>query len=161
MSALARTPSDFAAILDLLAGVELFDGLDGPALRALASHMVRREFAAGEAVFREGDPGDWMGVLVSGEIHVCKEADARDTRVVAVESRRRAIGEMALVDGEPRSATCIAAKPSSLLALSRDSYRRLASERPALALEVLHRVARLISRRLRATSGRLVEHLAA
>jgi CRP-like cAMP-binding protein len=161
MSTLARAPSDLAAILDLLAGVELFDGLDGTELRALGAHLLLREFGAGDAVFREGDPGDWMGILVSGEIHVRKEADTRDTRVVAIESRRRAIGEMALVDGEPRSATCIAAMASSLLVLSRESFRRLGRERPALALEEMHRIARLISRRLRTTSGRLVEHLAA
>lgn len=159
MPALAPLPSDLAAICDLLDEVELFDGLDGPALRALGAHMRLRAFAEGEAIFREGDPGDWMGVLVEGEVRICKEADVRDVRVMAVETHRRAIGEMALVDGEPRSATCIAGKPSSLLTLSRESFQRLSRERPALALEVMHRVARLISRRLRATSGRLVEHL--
>ncbi len=155
----APAPTDLAAICDLLAEVELFDGLDGPALRALGAHMRLREFAEGEAIFREGDPGDWMGVLAGGEVRICKEADARDVRVVAVETHRRAIGEMALVDGEPRSATCIASKDASLLTLTRESFQRLSRERPALALEVMHRVARLISRRLRATSGRLVEHL--
>lgn len=161
MTALAHASADHATIRDLLDDVELFDGLDGMELRALAAHMKLRAFAAGEAVFREGEPGDWMGILVSGEIRVQKEADAHDVRTMAVESRRRAIGEMALVDGEPRSASCIATGASTLLVLARDSYQRLARERPALALELMHRIARLISRRLRATSGRLVEHLAA
>ncbi len=162
LSTLAATPAppaDYAEILDRLVDAELVADLDGPELRALAAHLLLRRFAGGATVFREGEPGDWMGLLVEGEISIRKEADARVMRTVAVESRSRAIGEMALIDGEPRSATCVATRPATLLVLTRERFRRLSAARPALALEVMTRVARTLSRRLRQTSGRLIEHL--
>ena len=159
MTALAPRQADYAEICDLLEQVELFDDLDGAALRALGAQMVLRTFAAGATVFREGDPGDWMGLLVAGEICVRKDADARDSRTVAVETRKRVVGEMSLIDGEPRSATCVATRPATLLVLTRERFQKLTKERPELAFAVLMRVARVISRRLRATSGRLVGYL--
>ena len=162
MPALAPTPARpacDAALLAALEQTELLADLSGPEQRALAAHLLLRRFAKGETIFREGEPGEWMGLLVEGEIAIRKEADARVTRTVAVEARSRAIGEMALLDGEPRSATCLASRPATLLVLTREQFRRLAKSRPALALEVMMRVARTLSRRLRLTSGRLVDHL--
>ncbi len=66
---------------------------------------------------------------------------------------------LALIDGEPRSATCVATEPSVLLALTQAGFQRLCEERPALALKLLTRIAKLMSRRLRQTSGRLVDYL--
>lgn len=156
-----RVPAagDFAAIVGLLESVELLQDLEGPALRALAGHLLLREFKQDECVFREGEPGDWMGFLVSGAIRIYKSGDVRGDLTIAVETHSRSIGEMALIDGEPRSATCAAAAPSRLLVLTRAQFERLAQAKPLLALEILLRVARLVSRRLRLTSGRLVDHL--
>ncbi len=159
MPALAPNTADYAGICAMLEDIELFEDLDGTALRALGAHLLLRSFADGETVFREGDPGDWMGVLVSGEICVRKEADLHDTRTMATETRRRVIGEMSLIDGEPRSATCVATAAAEMLVLTRGHFQKLSRDRPELALAVVMRVARVISRRLRSTSGRLVEYL--
>ncbi len=155
----AMKSSDVAEILACIEAFEMFSGLDGVALRALATHLILRDYAEGDVIFREGERGDWMGFLVSGEIRIQKEAGGRDSRVVSIESRARSIGEMALIDNEPRSATCIALRPSRLLILSKTHFERMATERPAVALSVILPVARLLSRRLRMTSGRLVEFL--
>ena len=153
------TSVDYAAIAAMLESIELLAGLDPPALRTLAGHLLVRDFAEGETVFREGAAGDWMGLLVAGRIRIEKSGDAGSDVTIAVESHSRSIGEMALIDGEPRSATCVAIEPSRLLVLTRAQFEKLVKNRPALAIEVLMRVARLVSRRLRLTSGKLVDHL--
>ena len=158
-SAEAKKAADVAEILACIEAFEMFAGLDGAALRALATHLILRDYAEGDVIFREGQRGDWMGFLVSGEIRIQKESDGRESRAVAIENRARSIGEMALIDNEPRSATCIALRPSRLLILSKAHFERMTAERPAVALSVILPVARLLSRRLRMTSGRLVEFL--
>lgn len=151
--------ADFAAILELLEGSELMADIEPHALRTLALHVIAREYAAGQTIFREGEPGDWAGILVSGEVRIHKSDDERQSHTVAVETHSRSIGEMALIDGEPRSASCVAIRPSQLLVLTRAQFEKIAREHPALAFEVLMRIARLVSRRLRMTSGKLVDHL--
>ena len=151
--------ADLAEILACIEQFEMFSSLDGVALRALAAHLIVRDYAEGRVIFREGERGDWMGFLVSGEVRIQKESGGHETRAVAIENKARSIGEMALIDNEPRSATCIALAPTRLLALSKAHFERLADDRPAVALSVILPVARLLSRRLRMTSGRLVEFL--
>jgi len=151
--------SELDALVAQISGVELLADLEGPELRQLAGYLLGRDYEPGATIFREGEPGSFLGLLVEGEVRIFKETDARQTRTVAVENRSRAVGEMALIDGEPRSASCIAVKRTRLLVLTRDQFDRLGHERPVLALKLALRIARLISRRLRMTSGRLVDHL--
>lgn len=151
--------SDLDTLLALLTGVELLADLEGPELRQLTGHLLARDYAPGATIFSEGDPGDFLGLLVEGEVRIFKEANDQQARTVAVEHHSRAIGEMALIDGEPRSASCVAVKATRLLVLTREHFDRLGRERPVLALKLTLRIARLISRRLRMTSGRLVDFL--
>ena len=146
-------------LLALMARVELLADLGAREPEMLAPHL--RAYAAdpGCVIFREGEPGHSMCLLVSGRIKTYKESDIEHRAEVATESRGRSLGEMALIDGEPRSATCIATEPSILLLLSREDFQRLGAERPALALKLLVRITKLMSRRLRLTSGRLVDYL--
>jgi CRP-like cAMP-binding protein len=146
-------------LLELMASVELLSDLSGREPEMLSDHLQAYAADPGCVIFREGEPGRFMCLLVSGRVTTYKESDIEHRAEVASESRGRSIGEMALIDGEPRSATCIATEPSVLLLLSQADFRRLGEERPALALKLLLRITRLMSRRLRLTSGRLVDYL--
>ena len=146
-------------LLALMARVDLLADLSGREPEMLSQYL--RAFAAdtGCVIFAEGDPGHYMCLLVSGRVRTYKESDIEHKAEVANESRGRSIGEMALIDGEPRSATCIASEPSVLLVLSQTDFQRLGADRPALALKLVLRITKLMSRRLRLTSGRLVDYL--
>ena len=146
-------------LLALMARVELLADLKGREPEMLAPYLHAYAADPDCVIFKEGDPGDYMCLLVSGRVKTYKEADIEHQAEVANESRGRSIGEMALIDGEPRSATCVAAEPSVLLLLSQEDFQRLSEERPALALKLLLRITKLMSRRLRLTSGRLVDYL--
>jgi CRP/FNR family transcriptional regulator, cyclic AMP receptor protein len=146
-------------ICEMLDGTELFGGLAWAEIETLSGFVTAHEADGGCELFAEGEPGSAMFVLVHGRVETRKEDESRQVTVIATESAGRSIGEMALVDGEPRSASCVVTEPSLLLCLTRENFHQLGKRHPALALHVALHIARLMSRRLRATSGRLVDYL--
>jgi CRP-like cAMP-binding protein len=146
-------------LLEMMAGVDMLADLDRRELELLAQHLEAFEADPGCVIFNEGEAGNFMCLLVSGKVKTYKESDQEHSAEVASESHGRSIGEMALIDGEPRSATCIAVEPSVLLLLTKPGFKQLADQHAALALKLLMRITRLMSRRLRLTSGRLVDYL--
>ena len=122
--------------ITLLRQLELFQGIDEDALRLIADQMTEQPFADEEIVFREGDPGDRLFVLLSGTIHVYVE---RDSKVISY-SRLQAgefFGEMAIIDAKPRSATVRAEGPSVCLTLSRQGFLDLLQQHPLIALRMM------------------------
>ena len=148
-------------LMAMMVEVDLLSGLSLRESEMLAPYLKAYEAGSGCTVFREGDPGHYMCWLVSGQVRIYKESGHDGPVDVAASSRMRVVGEMALVDGEPRSASCEAIKTSVLLLLARESFAKLGEERPALALKLMAGIAKLISRRLRMTSGQLVDLLVA
>lgn len=111
----------------------------------------------GACICREGEPGDFIGLVVTGRLRVSK-ADAFGTeRGLSSLGSGMSFGEMAFVDGRRRSANVTAAEDCELLLLSRDDFDRLAEKRPALAVELLLQVIRHLSHRLRQTTKRSVQ----
>lgn len=145
-------------IADLLDGLELFKDFSYPELRTVATYPVCHRIKKGDVVFSEGDAGDHMLILVEGTLAVYKGGE-QGRHMLSYEGRGRVVGEMALIDRERRSATCIAATDCELLTLSTEALDRLAHEYPVLAYRFMFALARLLSRRLRRTSGMLVEYL--
>ncbi|MBA3817762.1 MAG: cyclic nucleotide-binding domain-containing protein [Deltaproteobacteria bacterium] len=106
-----------------LAATPLFAGLPSDALEALVEHLDLVTLEAGEQLFREGDPGDALYVIVEGEVSVQAEGPPR------VEMARLGagsfIGEVALMTDQPRSATVSAVSPAELLRIDRGTLARV------------------------------------
>lgn len=127
---------------DLLAKSTLFSMLPQAHREQLAPHITRHECAVGMEVFRQGDPGDALYILESGAIAV----SMRDPRVglmqqVSTLRPPEAFGEMALVTGARRTATCTALEPSIVQRLGRDVFLAVCSQIPAVALAVARSLA--------------------
>ncbi len=90
-------------------------------------------FGKGEQFIREGDPGDCLYIAVSGEIDVLVE----DIGNVATCRERDVIGEMALLSGSPRTASCVAATEVTAIKITRDQFIELLREKPELALGII------------------------
>jgi CRP-like cAMP-binding protein len=145
-------------IADLLDGLDLFKDFSYPELRTVACYLAFHEVGKGEVVFNEGDAGNYMLILVEGSLAVYKGGEAGH-HLLSYEGRGRVVGEMALIDHERRSATCTANTNCELMTLATEGLSRMASEHPGLAYRFMFALARLLSRRLRRTSGMLVEYL--
>lgn len=145
-------------IADLIDGLDFFQGFAYRELEVLARYMLYVEYAAGAALFEEGDAGNHMLILIDGRIGIYKTGE-NGAHLLSHEGKGRIVGEMALLDRERRSAACRAETACQVLQITHDALDRLAEAHPALAYGFMRSLARLLSRRLRRTSGLLAEHL--
>lgn len=130
----------------LLARVPLFTDLPESELRVLAESCRSRRFKAGEALFHEEDPGTGLFLLRSGRVSIVRIAPSGAETMLHIYRPGEGLGEMALVDGGPRSATAVALEPVEALFLHRDEFLALLERRPQVALAVLQKVSGLVRR---------------
>lgn len=117
----------------LLKGADIFSAISSEDLVPVA--LVAREIdvAAGDTFIRQGEFGDCLYVLVTGEASVV----VRGAGQVAVRGPRSVLGEMAIISGRPRSADCMALTDVTALRVERADFWELLAERPPLALGVI------------------------
>lgn len=133
---------------------DLFDGLTAAEWQRLQPLLRPRHLAAGEVLFREGDPGDALYVLTAGSLSVLDSSaapGAPSQRFVSF-SAGMTLGETALLDGGGRSALGVADVDSALLALQAADLLALQQDEPALAARLHLNLARHLSQRLRSAS---------
>lgn len=146
--------------VDFLRGIPIFEGLTGPVIEKLAGSLEVRRCEPGSLLFKEGDASRELFVVLSGELEVMKRSKrGRDARI-AVVGMGDSIGEMSIVDDQPRSATVMAVSPSQLMRLGADDLSRLAETDLRSYATILHNVAREISRRLRVADGIIADFVA-
>lgn len=145
-------------IADLLDGLNFFKEFSYPELTMIGKYLMLQSAAKGTTIFTEGDPGSFMVILIKGSISIYKGGE-HGQRLLASESKGRIVGEMALLDHERRSATCVVEQDCEYLTLNQEGLKKLAAEYPALAYRFMFCVAQLISRRLRRTSGMMADFL--
>jgi small-conductance mechanosensitive channel/CRP-like cAMP-binding protein len=113
--------------LDLVTGVDLFASLDDATRHQIAKATAMRLFGGGEAIVRQGAPGESMYVIASGTAVIVLEPDRRE---VATIERGGYFGEMSLLTGEPRSATVVARGDTLLLEIGAKLFRELGDTHP-------------------------------
>jgi CRP-like cAMP-binding protein len=143
--------------ISVIRGCEFFSDLTSAELNTLAGFVELRAFRAGERVFLEGDSATWMAFVVDGKFSITKQGTSQQPIAVTREFKSRILGEMALLDGENRSATCTTASVAKLIVMSSAEFERMSNTVPGLALKILRDIAKLVSRRLRVASGMIVE----
>ena len=139
----------------LLRRSPFFEMLSEVELELLGELSRPRRFAVGDVVFREGDAGDALYVLASGEVEVVARGAGGDDRVLAMLSPPAAFGEMSLVDREVRSATVRARTDCVALQLTAEDFTAFRKRsRDGFTLFLVN-VARVLSSRLRETNHKL------
>jgi len=128
--------------------VVLFTGLGEADVASLAAHLRRRRYARGEVVFLRDDPGDSLFIVKSGVIRIVLTSPEGKEITLAVRGPGDFFGELALLDGEPRSADAVAQEPAELLLLEREDFLALVDDRPSVAVALL----KVLSKRLRQAS---------
>ena len=120
----------------VLAKVPVFVPLESEELESLAHECERLDFAHGERIVHEGDPGDAMYVVLDGTAVVTVATENGVEREVARLARGEFFGEMALLTGEPRSAGVTVAEDLSVLRIHKDSLQAVLARRPGLVQEM-------------------------
>jgi CRP-like cAMP-binding protein len=119
-------------VVAALARCPLFAGLGHDDLIGLAREMRTRRFRRGEVLFHQGDPGEALFVVTSGAVKISLPSEEGDEAIIATVNAGDFFGELALLDGAPRSATATALEPTETLALARARFRELIASEPAL-----------------------------
>ena len=121
-----------AASVDLLRSVPLFGGMSDNAVEAIRQLVETADFEAGEALTRQGEPGDRFFVLASGQASV-----EQDGVVIRELKAGDFLGEIALLDERPRTASVIATEPVHALVIRCDAFRALLDDHPAIRYSVI------------------------
>ena len=127
-----------------LADVPLFARLPAGALDELVRASRTRTYPAGQVIWSEGDPGDALLVLEEGQIRVTRTTGGGVEVVLAVNEAPAALGELALLDGEPRSASVIAQRPVRVRYIPRTAFLSVLRQEPAAVEGLLHTLASMI-----------------
>jgi len=138
---------------EMLAQVPLFKGLAGEHLRRLTDACRRRKLRADETLFYEGDPGHTLYLVVSGQVKIQRVTPSGKLVVLAVRGPGEHVGEMALLDGEPRSADAVTLEPCELLMLDRERFLDCMAEHPQIALNMLASLTRRLREAANQTEG--------
>jgi HEAT repeat protein len=125
--------------------VGLFEDLSPPDLKHVAEVATEHVFPEGHVIAAQGEPGDDMHIVVEGEIEVVTSDPSERSRPVARRGSGEYVGEMAILDQEPRMASLIASRETRTLSIDRRRFQRILRERPEASLAVMH----VLSQRLR------------
>jgi len=147
------------SIVDFITELPMFDNLRENELQIIASRMTYFELKQGEILFREGDKGDSVCYVVEGVLEVLKEAVSGENVLIATIFKKRSIGEMAIIDNTPRSATVRARDDAALLALTLKGFDEILSKHPQIGISILKGLSRLLSMNLRKASSRLADYM--
>lgn len=132
-------------------------GLSRSDLLTLATFSRELRFPSGNYVFREGDPGREMYVVLEGRVRISRIFPDGGEEALAVFGRGAFFGEIALIDGQPRSADARAHEgPATVLVLDQSTISEVLSMDPAAALDFLRLLLRLLASRLREIDEKLV-----
>jgi len=138
--------------------IAVLRAMDDDALARLAVALEQQDYADGQTVFAEGDPGDSMYFIVSGCIRIEKRAQATGAshKILAVLEAGDYFGEMALLDLKPRSASAVAAGGASILRLSKAAFDEMQRKDSLAGMSVLFAMIRTSSERIRRLSAQVV-----
>ena len=128
-------------VLMSLAAIPFFSGLEPDALERLAAGMRTRRFRRGEVIFHIGDPGDALFVIVAGEVKISLPSDTGEEAILATLGPGEFFGELALLDGAPRSASASALSATETVVLPRDRFRELIATEAAVRDALLAAIA--------------------
>ena len=137
----------------------LFENFNLAEIRLLSHFMQVYRAEPGVEIIREGDAGDFMMMLIEGRIEVFKQDRWNAPRIIAMIEPGKTLGEMSMIDGEPRFATCVAAERCMIAVLTRESLARIMLEQPILGAKILMELVLMLSQRLRETGSKLVNFM--
>ena len=146
-------------IYDMIGHSRFFDDFSREAVQQLAAFMQVFRAEPGSMIIREGDVDDYMLLIIQGKVDIVKTDKRGVIQAMTSVGPGMTLGEMSMIDGEPRFATCISVEPTTFAVLSREAMVRIILEEPSLGAKLLIKLVTLLSQRLRQTSSTLLHYM--
>ena len=126
-------------------------------ISVLASYMDVYRADAGRTIIREAEGGDFMLLVVEGYVDIFKRTVRHEQQHMTTVGPGMTVGEMSMIDGEPRFANCVAAESVVFAVLHRDDMAKIILDYPSLGSKILVKLVSMLSARLRQTSAKLLQ----
>lgn len=149
-----------AATIDVLRNLQIFSGLSNDELERVAELCEEKTYVSAEQIFREGEPGNRLFIVVEGEVRISRQIPGAGEEALAVLKAGSMFGEMAVFDRSERSTDAISHGGTRVITISRAEFEMLLDFHRDIAYKVLWSVVRVLSGRLRATNDSLRSVLA-
>jgi signal transduction histidine kinase len=148
--------SSLASAFDQLAQNRLFEGIESELLKQIAPNVHLVHLRAGEILYREGDPGNLLYLVGEGSVKISKSRQGGQPETIGLIQSGNFFGEMALLDGEPRSSMATAAEPTLLGTVDEPTFQHILELAPSrLHMNFL----RSVSERLRTVNSHFISEL--
>lgn len=134
------------------AAISTFTGVKLDQAERMLAYFTERSLDAGQEIFHKGEAGSSMAIIESGKVSV-----VRGGIEIAIITQGRGVGEITMLDGRSRTATCVASEPTHLLMLDSTTLRRMIANDADLAASLLLAVSTSLAGRLRRVDDRLAE----
>ena len=146
-------------ILAVIEHIAVFAEFDHAEIETLAKYMRCYRTEAGLEVIAEGEPGDFMLLLIEGTMEIVKNDSSGLPARIAVVNPGKTLGEMSVIDGEPRFASCVTLTETVFAVLDSEHLFMLIDEQPRLGVKLLMQLLTLLNQRLRGVSVQLMKCL--
>ena len=148
-------------IIDHFEDTRWANDFDFKEVQVVANYMQVYRADKGASLVREGTTEAYLCLILKGRAQILKEKsfDEKETAQIMYVTPGQAIGEISLLDNQPRSASVVATESMLFLVLEQEGLERLTNRDPGLALKVVRKIAMILCQRLRQTSGQLVRNL--
>jgi len=146
-----------ARMQEIIGSIQLFDDFDATEIAGLARYMRCYRAPPGSEIIREGEVGDFMLLILDGTVEITKQDARGQPKVISSVGPGKTLGEMSLIDGEPRFASCVTLTKLEFAVLDRHSLSRLISEEPRLGVKLMMELLILLNQRLRNVSAQFME----
>ncbi|MBP7654442.1 cyclic nucleotide-binding domain-containing protein [Candidatus Dependentiae bacterium] len=131
-------------IIEFLKKVSLFENLSNEDLNSLSKKIKLENFEKKSMVFKENEPGNKLYILIEGKLVLSKNIENKE-KVVAVIIPVNPVGEMSILDDEPRSLTVKTVADSKLLSLEKEDFKEMVRNNPEISFKIF----KILSSRLR------------
>jgi CRP/FNR family transcriptional regulator, cyclic AMP receptor protein len=140
-----------------LRSVTIFKDLDKNELELVLKHVFEQSVKKDSVLFVEGMPGELLYIIMSGRVEIIKKTKDNEKIILATMGANEIVGEMSLIDSEPRSATGRTSEDSVLLVIKKQSFNEILQSDPRTAAKVLMGLLKVISKHLRMTDKKIEE----
>ena len=144
-------------ILEFIANIELLKSLNKNELSILVDNLNIDNYEENSVLFEQGSPKIKLFIVLSGEIELFKSMPFKEEKRMAVFSKGDFLGEGSLMDDDPHSVSARTSKMTTVLSIKSETFHQLSKSQPEIAYKVFASAARVIARRLRQASTRVVD----
>lgn len=144
-----NSPTEETDLKNSLQSIPLFNDLTKSDLNSLIKIMHNRTYVAGEYIFHQADPGIGLYLIREGEVEIQRENDFKKKNILAVFDKGDFFGELALVDGEKRSASAIAKTACKVSVIFKPDLDEFIEKYPRKGIKILTGISNILALRLR------------